>query len=286
MPYSWLDLVKQITGELVVKVSPLSEGCVGQVYGLKFQNRPTLVAKVATETNLETLETEGRTLIYLEENSTIPVPKVVHNSEGLLLLEFIKSDLYMTVEVQRDCARHFLALHECSSDGYGFEFDTVIGGIYQPNSWSSNWLDFYAEQRIQCMAKIAREKGNLSSSECLRIEKLCYRLDKWLLEPEQPSLLHGDAWSGNILCKEGRLRAVIDPACYYGHPEVELAFTTMFNTFNEEFFDEYERSMPLREGFFEERRDLYLIYPILVHIALFGGSYNNDLARKLSRYNC
>ena len=282
---SWLDLTQQIVGESVLKSTSLSGGCVAQVYSLSFEVTPPLVAKIATS-HFEKLEIEGRTLIYLKENSSIPVPRVLHNGEGLLLLEFIPSDYSMNLEVQRDCARHFSNLHQCSADRYGFEFDTVIGGVVQTNSWSSSWLDFFAEQRVQHMAQIAREAGKLGFQDCVRIGKLCHKLDKWLLEPESPSLLHGDAWGGNILFHKDSLSAVIDPACYYGHPEIELAFTTMFNTFGRAFFHEYEQSTPLREGFFKERRDLYLIYPILVHIALFGGSYVNDLDRTLSRYGC
>ena len=119
-----------------------------------------------------------------------------------------------------------------------------------------------------------------------KIDLLIKKIDNFIPSNPKSSLLHGDLWGGNILFHKDRLSAVIDPACYYGHPEIELAFTTMFNTFGRVFFQEYEQSRPLREGFFKERRDLYLIYPILVHIALFGGSYISDLDRTLSRYGC
>ncbi len=281
---SWLDLAQQFVGEGISNLSQLTGGCVGQVYRINFETSRILVAKVVADTDVENLKTEGHTLIYLSENSFIPVPKVFYNDKGLLLMEYILSDTLKNEELQADCARHFVALHKCNSDRYGFEFDTVIGGLRQVNSWRTSWIDFFAESRIQNMAKLAREAGQLKSQDCGRIQKLCSQLDRWLEEPPKPALLHGDAWGGNILTLRGRLNAVIDPACYYGHPEVELAFTTMFSTFGRKFFEEYERSTPLSPGFFEERKDLYLIYPILVHLALFGGSYMDNLDRILRRY--
>ena len=284
MKVSWLDLAEQVIGGAVVDQCQLSGGCVGQVYKLEFETGRIYVAKVAPENDFEGLKTEGRTLVYLEENSPIPVPKVFYNDQGLLLLEFIYSDSIKNQELQRDCARHFSALHQCNSDRYGFGFDTVIGGIRQVNSWCDSWVDFFVENRIQNIARLARNARHLSSQDCVRIDKLCSQLDQFLEEPLKPALLHGDAWGGNILTYKGRLNSVIDPSCYYGHPEVELAFTTMFHTFDKNFFEEYERSSPLAPGFFEERKDLYLLYPILVHVALFGEVYINSFDRTLRRY--
>ena len=284
MKISWLDLAQQFAGEAVVNRCQLSGGCVGQIYKLEFGSGRNYVAKIASESDFESLKTEGQTLVYLEQNSPIPVPKVHYNDQGLLLLEYITSDSITGQELQRDCARHFLALHDCKSDRFGFGFDTVIGGLRQVNSWRDSWVDFFIENRMKEIVRVARDTGQLSSHDCIRVDKLCSQLDRLLEEPKKPALLHGDAWSGNILTFRGRLKSVIDPSCYYGHPEVELAFTTMFNTFDKNFFEEYELSSPLRPGFFEERKDLYLLYPILVHVTLFGGFYIDSLGRTLRRY--
>ena len=284
MKIFWLDLAQQVVGEKIIDRFQLTGGCVGQVYKLQFETGKIYVAKVASELDFENLKTEGRTLIYLRENSPIPVPKVFYNEQGLLLMEFIPSDSIKDQKLQRNCARHFAALHECHSDKYGFEFDTVIGGIRQVNLWHSTWIDFFIDSRIKYMAKIARDAGQLKSHDCIRLHKLCSQLDRWLEEPLKPALLHGDAWGGNILTYNGRLNAVIDPACYYGHPEVELAFTTMFHTFDRSFFEEYRQLNPLASGFFEERKDLYLLYPILVHVVLFGETYIDIFDRTLRRY--
>jgi fructosamine-3-kinase len=116
-----------------------------------------------------------------------------------------------------------------------------------------------------------------------RVEALAARLDDYLEEPAHPSLLHGDLWTGNVLAHEDRVSGLIDPAIYWGHPEIELAFSTLFGTFNEIFFNRYHELRPIRPGFFEERRDLYNLYPLLVHVRLFGAGYLGGVERILRR---
>jgi len=117
-----------------------------------------------------------------------------------------------------------------------------------------------------------------------RIEKLAGKLERWLDEPEQPSLIHGDCWGGNILCRDGKVAAFVDPALYYADAEIELAFGTLFGTFGDSFFHRYRERRPLRPGFFEARRDLYNLYPLLVHVRLFGGGYLDGVERILDRF--
>ena len=93
-------------------------------------------------------------------------------------------------------------------------------------------------------------------------------------------------WSGNVLTKDGRIAGFVDPAIYYADSEIELAFSTLFSTFGDAFFRRYDELRPLRPGFFEERRDLYNLYPLLVHVRLFGGSYVGSVERALARYGC
>ena len=110
------------------------------------------------------------------------------------------------------------------------------------------------------------------------------RLGRWIDEPDQPGLIHGDCWGGNVLCRRGRVAAFIDPAIYYADPDMELAFGTLFATFGPAFFRRYQDIRPLRPGFFEARRDLYNLYPLLVHVRLFGGTYLTGVERVLDRF--
>lgn len=115
------------------------------------------------------------------------------------------------------------------------------------------------------------------------IERLAARLPDLIGEPAPPALVHGDLWGGNLLVRDGRVAAFIDPALHHADPEVELAFTTLFGTFGEPFFRRYGEIRPIRPGFFELRRDLYNLYPLLVHVRLFGGSYVGAVGRTVTR---
>ena len=166
----------------------------------------------------------------------------------------------------------------------GYERDTLIGGLAQPNPQNASWLAFFAEHRLIHMARDAYEAGRLPAATLGRVETLAGRLDRWLVEPSRPSLIHGDMWGGNVLAKGGRVAGFVDPALYYADPEIELAFSTLFSTFGRAFFERYGALRPLRPGFFEERRELYNLYPLLVHTRLFGGAYAASVARTLDRF--
>jgi fructosamine-3-kinase len=87
-----------------------------------------------------------------------------------------------------------------------------------------------------------------------------------------------------VLVKGGRVAGLIDPAIHWAHPEIELAFGTLFGPMGDAFFRRSAELAPLAPGFFEERRDLYNLYPLLVHVQLFGGGYANTVARTLDRF--
>jgi len=107
-----------------------------------------------------------------------------------------------------------------------------------------------------------------------------------LPEPERPSLIHGDMWGGNVLCRNGAVAGFVDPAIYYADAEIELAFSTLFSTFGDAFFSRYRELRDIRPGFFETRVPLYNLYPLLVHVRLFGGGYVAQVERTLTRFGC
>jgi fructosamine-3-kinase len=119
-----------------------------------------------------------------------------------------------------------------------------------------------------------------------RIDRFSEGLDRLIEEPDHPSLLHGDVWTTNVLAEGDRITGFFDPAVYYGHPEIELAFITLFSTFGEAFFRRYDELRGIRPGFFEVRRGIYNLYPLLVHVRLFGGGYLSGVERVLDRHGC
>ncbi|MBL4748060.1 MAG: fructosamine kinase family protein [Magnetovibrio sp.] len=275
--------IERLTGFRPNQVIRLSGGCVGDVYQVSFPDGRVWVAKIGAPGSGLTIESDM--LTYLAQYSDLPVPKVHFADESLLLMDRLENRGDLDAAAQRHGATMLADLHSLTtSNGFGFAHATVIGGLHQPNAWTVSWIDFFRDQRLLYMSGEAERAGQLPTSLRIRIENFAAHLDRWLTEPDQPALLHGDLWTGNILCANGRITGFIDPAIYYGDPEIELAFSTLFDTFGASFFDRYQDLHPLNPGFFEERRALYNIYPLLVHVRLFGGAYVQSVERTLQRF--
>ncbi|SDH08886.1 fructosamine kinase family protein [Roseospirillum parvum] len=277
------QLVEASTGARVVRQWPLADGCVGRVVGLELSDGERLVAKTA-DGPAGGLKLEGFMLGYLKRHSRLPVPRVLHADDHLLLMEMLHGGGRLDGESQRQAAEIVAHLHGVTGPAYGFERDTVIGGLPQPNPWSDDWVGFFADHRLRHMAEAARREGQLPGHLADRVDKLAATLGRWIDAPAAPALIHGDLWTGNVLVDQGRISGFVDPAIYYADPEIELAFSTLFGTFGQPFFERYQEIRPLSPGFFEARRDLYNLYPLLVHVRLFGGGYVNSVARLLERF--
>lgn len=264
--------------ELVDDVPPAG-GCVGDVRKLSLADGRTAVAKLGGGAALE-----GRMLRDLAARSKLPVPNVLFADETLLVMTYIDAAGRLSDRAQEDAADHLAQLHAITSDRFGFDYDTVVGGLHQPNPWTASWRDFFRDHRLLAMAGEALRAGRLPPVTMTRIETLAGRLDRWIDDSARPSLVHGDMWTGNILCRGDRAVGFVDPAIYFADAEIELAFSTLFGTFGEPFFRRYAEHRPIAPGFFEERRDLYNLYPLLVHVRLFGGNYVAQVDQIVRRF--
>ena len=278
------DQIEAIIGQRPARVSPLSGGCIGQVSRIDLPDGRVLVAKSAGADG--TLDVEGTMLRYLAEHSSLPVPDVLSSSKHLLLTRFVPGESRFDSAAERHAAELLADLHSVPADRCGFASDTLIGTLPQPNPWTDSWIEFFRRHRLLSMASRAREAGAISDQLAGRIDTLADRLDELLEEPPHPSLLHGDVWTTNVLARHGRISAFIDPSVYYGHPEIELAFITLFATFGGAFFARYNELRPIRSGFIERRRDIYNLYPLLVHARLFSGGYADQVSAALGRLGC
>ena len=276
------DIIERVTGRPPAGSAPMGGGCVANVRRFALPDGGSVVAKSGPPG--ANLALEGDMLRYLSEHSMLPVPAVLHAEDTLLLMSGVETDGGIDAAAETDAGTLLADLHAVTADAFGFEYDTLIGGLRQPNPWTSSWVDFFREWRLLYMAREALDAGRLPAPLMGRLETLAGRLDRWIEEPERPSLVHGDMWTGNVLCRGGRIAAFIDPAIYYADAEIELAFATLFGTFGTPFFESYQRRRPLRPGFFERRRDLYNLYPLLVHVRLFGGHYVSSVEGIVQRF--
>ncbi|HBU98743.1 fructosamine kinase family protein [Thalassospira lucentensis] len=273
--------IKDVTGAKIIAESYLSGGGVATVTRVDLDNGQSLVIKVGVGANLDI---EAAMLRYLTDHSPIRSPNVLYDDSTCLVMGFIANDGQMSGSVQRDLAKQLAKQHAVTSDQYGLSFDTLIGGLHQPNTQSKSWITFFGEHRLRYMATAAHQEGILPTRLVNRIDKLIVKLGDLIADKPAASLLHGDLWGGNILCQDDKIAGLIDPAIYYGDREIELAFGTLFGDLTPEFFKQYDEVSKIEPGFFEERRDLYNLYPLLVHVRLFGGSYVGSVDQILSRF--
>lgn len=274
--------IEQALGTTPLRAEALHGGNIAEVLRLHLADGRRVVAKIAPDASAR-FDLEGRMLSTLRERSDLPVPDLLYAAPDLLILSEIPGNSRLDARAQADAAQHLAALHAHTSPTYGLEYDTLIGGLHQPNTPNRSWIAFFREQRLLYMAQQALDEGELPARLMTRIEALAARLERYLFEPAQPALIHGDMWTTNILAQDGRITGFLDPAIYYAHEEIELAFSTLFGTFSDAFFRRYAELRPIAPGFFEERRDLYNLYPLLVHVRLFGGSYVSSVESILRR---
>jgi fructosamine-3-kinase len=272
-------------GEHLKCVRSMGGGCIGEVYRAELEDGTPLVAKIDRDGESH-LEREAYMLRYLREKSDLPVPEVLYGSETLLLMEFIEGNSRFSNEAEHHAAELLAALHGITMDAYGHERDTLIGSLNQPNPPTDDWVEFFRENRLLYLANVAHGSGRLPAEDLRRVEQLSERLDEFIGEPNPPALIHGDVWSANVLARGHRITAFLDPAIYYADPEIELAFICLFDSFGNAFLERYAEIRGIDGAFFETRRDLYNLYPLLVHTYYFGGDYLGSVRKTLDRFGC
>ncbi len=248
-------------------------------------NRGDLFLKWNNSAPDDFFEKEADGLKRLDSAGTaLRIPKVISSGNpkdgrpGYLLMEFIEEgrsgDSY-------EFGRNLSKMHQTNAEQFGLEVDNYIGSLPQSNSHHDNWINFFVQERINPQIQMAVDSGKLSSGIFQNWERLASKLDE-IFPSVKPSLLHGDLWGGNYLFNSEGKAVLIDPAVYYGHPEMDLAFTKMFGGFSGDFYEGYESETPLAPGF-SKRVPIYNLYPLLVHVNLFGGHYIsqfNSILRK------
>ena len=279
----------------VVSKRPVYGGDINEAFCLSLSDGTAVFMKCNAPSNLSFFEAEAKGLEALRKTGTIGVPKPLaigtdrRKSISFLLMEYLeaapKVKGYWEV-----FGRELAALHQADCRGFadadnglsfGFTSDNYIGASVQINTPKKNWISFFRDCRM--FPQIRMAERYLDSGMRKKCMKLLEHLESYLAEPEFPSLIHGDLWSGNAVCGPDGQAWILDPAAYVGHFEAELAMTELFGSNPASFYEAYHEVNRIDSGY-RDRRDLYNLYHLINHLNLFGGSYLSSVQRILNRY--
>lgn len=230
-------------------------------------------------------EKEAWGLQLLASSKAIRLPETIDNGEAgefsFLLLEYIDSGKEIK-DFWEDFAMRLALMHRSSAEQFGLDHNNYIGSLEQFNAFRPDWVTFFIEQRLEIQLKLALDKGKIEKTLLSKFEKLFKELPS-IFPIEKPALIHGDLWSGNFMCAENGQVCIIDPAVYYGHREMDIAMSKLFGGFHFNFYAAYNRAWPLEAGW-QGRVDICNLYPLMVHVNLFGASYLESVKRTLRAF--
>ncbi|MDJ0843191.1 MAG: fructosamine kinase family protein [Crocosphaera sp.] len=259
----------------VEKQKSVSGGCINQGYCVIDSDNKYFV-KINHASQVEMFAAEALGLKEMAQTQAIRVPKPIcwgmtERSSYIVLewLEFGRSSNTSWEAMGRNLAK----MHQYrGKNKFGWEQNNTIGSTPQVNNWTEKWADFFADHRIGFQLKLAARKGGNFGNYSQIVNKVREVLS--YISP-QPSLVHGDLWSGNVAVTEAGEPVILDPATYYGDREVDIAMTELFGGFPAAFYRGYNEVLPLEQGY-KKRKTLYNLYHILNHFNLFGGGYGSQ----------
>lgn len=270
--------------EVVVKTKRVAGGCINNTTQC-ITSKGIYFIKTTQPPPSDLFEKEIKGLDILHRTSHLRVPKaIVNGSIGttlFLIMEWIEPGA-RKMNFWQDFGSSLALQHLVTANAFGLDHHNHIGRLPQSNTNHPDWANFFINERLVPQLKMA-EAGNLISVQIRKgFEKLFLKL-KGLVPQEPPALLHGDLWSGNFMADSSGDPVIFDPAIHYGHRETELAFTTLFGGFDPSFYEAYQEVYPLEQDF-HSRFDIHNLYPLLVHVNLFGSSYLPGIITTLGKF--
>ena len=265
----------------------LSGGDINDAFAVTLEDARSVFVKTNARAAPEMFPAEARGLALLAEARALRVPEVLAVSAADDDVRFLALELVPSGSPGRGhdetLGRGLAALHRFGTPGFGLDHDNFIGSLPQSNRARPSWAEFYEKERLAPQLARAVAQGRASAAMRRGFDRVVTRLSELVGPEEAPSRLHGDLWGGNLHTDDSGAPCLIDPAVYGGHREVDLAMMRLFGGFGERVFAAYSEAFPLAPGS-RERVELYQLYPLMVHVNLFGGGYGASVERILAKY--
>ncbi|MCR5436858.1 MAG: fructosamine kinase family protein [Treponema sp.] len=278
------------TSVAIAQTDRVSGGDINKAYALSLNNGKRIFMKANAKHNAAFFTAEAAGLTAIANTKTIGTPEILctgtddgePSGYSFLLLEYIESGK-KRADYWEELGRNLAAMHDAPTQdkSFGFFQNNFVGARPQINTPCQSWISFFRDYRLTPQFKAA--DSYFTSHDRELYTKLLDHLEDFLIEQEKPSLLHGDLWNGNVMCGPDGKAMLIDPACYKGHAEADIAMTELFGGFSPSFYEAYREVHPLQPGY-ENRRDLYNLYQLLNHLNLFGPSYLGPVQSIVSEY--
>ena len=286
-PTLW-QAVGRTCGSVVSGASRMSGGDINEAYRVSLADGRSVFVKTHSRADPRMFVCEARGLEWLAAARAIRVPDVIGVGDdstarpGYLVLEFI-TPARRAPDFDARLGRGLATLHRHGAAEFGLTYDNFIGSLPQDNRSCATWPTFYLSRRLEPQVRRAIESGAATSDWGARLDRLGQRLERLVGDPEAPARLHGDLWSGNVHTDNEGGPCLIDPAVYGGHREIDLAMLSLFGNPGPRCWAAYDEVYPRAPGA-AERLPLYQLYPLLVHVNLFGGDYGRAVEATLARY--
>jgi fructosamine-3-kinase len=269
-----------------LRLHSVGGGSINGTYQVTINHNTNFFLKINSAKKYPALfEKEKNGIEFLGKEKAIHVPAVIACGEidnyQILLLEWIVPGI-RTEQFWKSFGKQLAELHYVSNPQFGFTEANYMGALPQANDPKDNWIDFFIELRLKPQLKIAEEKRLLQTKHVTAFENLYPKLIG-IFNQENPSLLHGDLWSGNYMCNQNSEPVLIDPAVYFGHRNMDIAMTTLFGGFDKQFYESYNYHFPFPNNYYEQW-EICNLYPLLIHLNLFGLGYLGQIERVLKKF--
>lgn len=276
----WINIGREIETTTGVAIDAASHhavggGCINQAWRIAGDGRQFFV-KLNSASLYEMFAAEAEGLEEIARSASVRVPLPVclgiDADTAWLVLEHL--DLGGRGG-EAELGRQLAAMHRTESEHFGWHRDNTIGATPQVNTLSSDWTQFWQENRLGYQLALAASHGHGGRLQTLGEKLLNAVPDFFTGYTPRPSLLHGDLWSGNFGTLSNGDPVIFDPAVYYGDREADIAMTELFGGFGRNFYAAYREAWPLDAGY-PARKTLYNLYHILNHLNLFGSGYHGQ----------